>query len=132
MAGGAPETYPRRTAKAERPHRYGVAYVLTRGDQVALVRRPPKGLLGGMLALPTSEWRAERWDEADALQAAPTDAAWRGVGEVEHGFTHFTLTLTLLRAEGEAEGVIWSPRRDLDGLPSVFLKAARAGLGRLV
>ena len=59
-AGGAPETYPRKTAKAERPHRYGVAYVLTRGDEVALVRRPPKGLLGGMLALPTSDWRPGR------------------------------------------------------------------------
>jgi A/G-specific adenine glycosylase len=132
LAGGAPETYPRRRAKAERPHRYGVAYVLTRGEAVALVRRPPSGLLGGMLALPTSEWRAARWDEAEALEAAPAPADWRGVGEVEHGFTHFTLTLQLLRAEGDAEGVIWSPRRDLDGLPSVFLKAARAGLGRLV
>jgi A/G-specific adenine glycosylase len=54
------------------------------------------------------------------------------VGEVEHGFTHFTLTLKLFRAEGDAEGVIWSPRRDLDGLPSVFLKAARAALTNLL
>jgi A/G-specific adenine glycosylase len=131
-ARGDPESFPRRAAKAERPHRYGVAYVLTRDDQVALVRRPPKGLLGGMLALPTSAWRAERWSEAEALAAAPAPAPWRGVGEVEHGFTHFTLTLQLLRAEGEAHGVIWSPRRDLDALPSVFLKAARAGLSNLL
>jgi A/G-specific adenine glycosylase len=133
LAKGDPETYPRRTAKAERPHRYGVAYVLTRGDQVALVRRPPRGLLGGMLALPTSDWRADRWSEAEALAAAPAAAAWRGVGEVEHGFTHFTLTLQLMRAEADAAGgVIWSPRRDLDGLPSVFLKAAKAGLSNLL
>jgi A/G-specific adenine glycosylase len=125
---GAPESYPRRTAKAERPHRHGVAYVLTRADEVALVRRPPKGLLGGMLALPTSDWREARWSDGEAIAAAPAKADWRGVGEVEHGFTHFTLTLRLLRAEGDANGVIWSPRRDLDGLPSVFLKAARAGL----
>ena len=132
-AEGAPETYPRRTAKAERPRRYGVAYVLTRGDQVALVRRPPKGLLGGMLALPTSDWRADRWSEAEALAAAPASAPWRGVGEVEHGFTHFTLTLQLMRAEADATAdVIWSPRRDLDGLPSVFLKAAKAGLSNLI
>ena len=132
LAGGAPETYPRKTAKAERPHRHGVAYVLTRGDQVALVRRPPKGLLGGMLALPTSEWRAHRWSDEEAVSHAPAPAAWRGVGEVEHGFTHFTLTLKLLRAEGDADGVIWSPRRDLEALPSVFLKAARAGLTNLL
>jgi A/G-specific adenine glycosylase len=133
LRGGAPETYPRRSAKPVRPHRFGVAYVLTRGDEVALVRRPPRGLLGGMLALPTSDWRDARWSEAEAMAAAPAQAAWRGVGEVEHGFTHFTLTLQLLRAEGDAAaGVIWSPRRDLDGLPSVFLKAARAGLSNLL
>jgi A/G-specific adenine glycosylase len=132
LAAGEPGAYPRRTAKAERPHRYGVAYVLTRGNDVALVRRPPKGLLGGMLALPTSDWRSARWSEPEALAAAPAAAAWRSVGEVEHGFTHFTLTLQLLRAEGEAEAVIWSPRRDLDALPSVFLKAARAGLSNLL
>ncbi|RAK60079.1 A/G-specific adenine glycosylase [Phenylobacterium hankyongense] len=132
LATGAPETFPRRTAKAERPHRYGVAYVLTRGEEVALVRRPPKGLLGGMLALPTSDWRSARWSDAEALDAAPADASWRGVGEVEHGFTHFTLTLQLLRAEGEADDVIWTARRGLDALPSVFLKAARAGLGALL
>jgi A/G-specific adenine glycosylase len=96
------------------------------------VGRPPKGLLGGMLALPTSDWRANRWSEAEAMGAAPAEAAWRGVGEVEHGFTHFTLTLQLLRAEGDAADMIWSPRRDLDGLPSVFLKAARAGLTNLL
>jgi A/G-specific adenine glycosylase len=132
FALGAPETYPKRMAKAERPHRFGVAYVLTRGDHVALVRRPPKGLLGGMLALPTSDWRAGRWSEAEALAAAPARAAWRGAGEVEHGFTHFTLTLQLMRAEGDGAGLIWSPRRDLDALPSVFLKAARAGLSNLL
>ncbi len=128
LATGAPQTYPRKAAKAVRPHRFGVAYVLTWGDAVALVRRPPKGLLGGMLALPTSDWRATRWSDSEATAAAPAAADWRRVGEVEHGFTHFTLTLQLLRAEGDAADVIWSPRHDLEALPSVFLKAARAGL----
>ena len=132
LATGAPETYPRRTAKAVRPHRYGVAYVLTRGDEVALVRRPPSGLLGGMLALPTSDWRAVRWSDAEARAAAPADAPWRGVGEVEHGFPPFPLPLQLLRAEGEADGLIWTPRRGLGALPSVFLKAAKAGLSNLI
>ena len=133
LTRGDPETFPRKTPKGQRPHRYGVAYVLTRGAEVALVRRPPKGLLGGMLALPTSDWRPARWSEAEALAVAPATAPWRSAGEVEHGFTHFTLTLRLLRAEAPAgDGVIWSPRRDLDALPSVFLKAARAGLSNLI
>ncbi len=119
---GNPDRYPLKTKKADRPRRYGVAYLLTRGGEVALVRRPPKGLLGGMLALPTSEWRAAPFTDTEAIATAPVKADWRPAGEIEHVFTHFALTLRVLRAEGTAPDVIWS--RDLGGLPSVFLKAA--------
>jgi len=132
LASGAPETFPRKLGKPERPHRHGVAYVLTRGDEVALLRREPRGLLGGMLALPTSEWRAAPFSDAEARAAAPARADWRAVGEVEHVFTHFSLTLKLLRAEGDARDMIWTRRAGLDALPSVFLKAARAGLSNLL
>ena len=125
---GDPETFPRKTAKAERPRRYGVAYVLTRGDEVALVRRPPKGLLGGMLALPTTDWTAAPPDEAEFAAAAPAKASWREAGEIEHVFTHFALTLRVLRAEGDGD-LDWRPRRELEALPSVFLKAAKKALG---
>jgi A/G-specific adenine glycosylase len=131
LATGAPETYPRKTAKAARPSRHGAAFILTRGREIALVRRPPKGLLGGMLALPTTDWRSAPFTDAEALAQAPAQAGWRRVGAIEHVFTHFSLTLTVYRAEGDAQGVIWSARRDLDALPSVFLKAARAGLTEL-
>jgi A/G-specific adenine glycosylase len=130
LATGQPQTYPRKTAKPARPHRYGVTYVLTQGDKVALVRRPPKGLLGGMLGLPVSEWRAKAFSRDEAIAVAPADVEWQDMGEVEHVFTHFSLTQTVLLAEGEAEGVIWSERADLDGLPSVFLKAARLALSQ--
>jgi A/G-specific adenine glycosylase len=129
-AGGLPETYPRRSAKADRPRRYGAAFLLTRGDRVGLVRRPPKGLLGGMLALPTSDWRARPWTAGEIPAVAPAAGPWRRVGEIEHVFTHFALTLQVWRAEAGdgAAAVIWSPHEDLAGLPSVFLKAARTGL----
>jgi A/G-specific adenine glycosylase len=132
LATGAPETFPRKAAKGERPRRHGAAFLLLRGDEVALVRRPPKGLLGGMLALPTTDWRGARWSQAEALAAAPADAAWRAAGEIEHIFTHFALTLQVYRAEGEMDDAVWAPRTDLGALPSVFLKAARAGLDRLI
>ena len=129
QATGAPETYPRKEAKAERPRRRGVAYVLTRGGAVGLVRRPDKGLLGGMLALPTSDWGAK----PAALTGAPAPAAWRSVGSIEHVFTHFALTLEVMRAEGEAEGLIWTPVDEAArALPSVFLKALRQGLNGLL
>ena len=133
-AGGSPAQLPRKAAKADRPRRHGVAYVALRDGAVALVRRPAKGLLGGMLALPTSEWRAAPFSPAQAVAAAPTAAAWVSVGEVEHVFTHFALTLTVMRAEvdGLEDAVEWSRgERTGEGLPTVFRKALQAGLGRL-
>jgi A/G-specific adenine glycosylase len=129
LATGEPEAYPRKTAKAERPHRHGVAYVLTRGNAVGLVRRPDKGLLGGMLALPSSDWNASPTPGS----GAPAKADWRPAGEIEHVFTHFSLTLKVMRAEGAAEGLIWTPVDEAArGLPSVFLKALRQGLNSLL
>jgi A/G-specific adenine glycosylase len=128
-AKGAPETYPRKDAKAERPRRRGVAYVLTRGDTVGLVRRPDRGLLGGMLALPTSDWG----ERPAALAGAPVQSGWRSAGSIEHVFTHFALTLEVMRAEGEAEDLIWTPVDEAArALPSVFLKALRQGLNGLL
>ncbi|MGZ5987227.1 MAG: A/G-specific adenine glycosylase [Caulobacteraceae bacterium] len=126
---GAPETYPRKEAKAERPRRRGVAYVLTKGNAVGLVRRPDKGLLGGMLALPTSDWGAA----LPPLAGAPAPAGWRSAGSIEHVFTHVALTLAVMRAEGDAAGVIWTPVDEAArALPSVFLKALRQGLNGLL
>lgn len=123
---GAPETYPRKTKKADRPRRHGVAWLLTRGDEVALVRRPPKGLLGGMLGLPTSDWRSAPWSDEEAVAAAPLAADWQDRGAIEHVFTHFSLTLRVFAAAGDGD-FVWTPREGLSALPSVFLKAALAG-----
>ncbi|HEX4199456.1 MAG TPA: A/G-specific adenine glycosylase [Caulobacteraceae bacterium] len=131
LAGGAPETYPRRAKKPDRPRRRGAVFVLTRGGKAALVRRPPKGLLGGMLGLPTTDWRATAWAEAEALAATPAPASWRCVGEIEHTFTHFSLTLDVYRAEGSAPepDLVWLPfDRALAETPSVFGKALRLAL----
>lgn len=120
-AAGDQETYPVKAPKTARSRRYGAAYVLRREDEVALVRRQAKGLLGGMLGLPTTAWGDDR---LDGLAAAPMKADWWRVGEIEHVFTHFSLTLEVWTAEGEAlDGAVWS--RDVSGLPSVFLKAVR-------
>jgi len=128
-ATGAPQTFPRRSARPDRPERHGAAYLLTRGEAVALVRRPARGLLGGMLALPTSDWRADPFTPAEAIAAAPVAAEWRAAGEIRHVFTHFALTLAVYRAEGEWPGAIWTPRAELEAMPSVFLKAAKKALG---
>ncbi len=83
-----------------------------------------------MLGLPTSEWRARTWSEAEALAAAPARAAWRHAGDVDHVFTHFALRLAIYVARGEAQtdSLAWTPLEAAHaGLPSLFRKAlARA------
>ena len=130
---GAPETYPRKAAKADRPRRYGAAYLLVRNGEVALVQRPPRGLLGGMLGLPTSDWRAAPLSAREAMAAAPAAGDWRQVGAIDHVFTHFSLVLEVWRCDGAAMSeAVWTKVAGLEALPSVFLKAAKAGLDRLV
>jgi A/G-specific adenine glycosylase len=113
---GDPEHFPVKAAKAKRPRRQGVAYWLEHDGAVLLVRRPARGLLGGMLALPTEE--------------APAEAEWREAGSVEHVFTHFALTMRLLCAGAdERRDGIWWPVERLDeaGLPTLFGKLAARG-----
>ncbi|MES1203624.1 MAG: A/G-specific adenine glycosylase [Pseudomonadota bacterium] len=123
---GAPETYPRKRAKPAKPRRYGVAFLLERGGKALLVTRPEKGLLGGMTALPSTPWRAEKWSEGEALAHAPAHGAWVKAGAVEHVFTHFALTLEVwtLREKKRA-GARWAA--DATGLPTVFRKAFERG-----
>jgi len=131
LALGAPADYPRRDAKPRRPHRHGAAFVLTHGDQVALVRRPSSGLLGGMLGLHTTDWRARPWTAAETLATAPMAADWVAAGSVTHVFTHFSLELRVWRAEarGLESALIWlDRRRALAETPTVFRKALRLAM----
>jgi A/G-specific adenine glycosylase len=128
LADGLAASLPRRAEKAASPHRYGVVFAVVRDLRVGLVRRPPRGLLGGMLGLPTTPWRAAPWPRAEALSHAPGPGPWRSVGEVSHAFTHFSLDLTVLvTSDAQADGdFIWTP---LDAAvvetPSLFAKALR-------
>lgn len=124
-AEGAAEPYPFKKAKPAKPERHGIAFRLRRGDELLLERRPDKGLLGGMAALPTTPWRDEVWERGEATALAPAVGSWREIGAVRHVFTHFALTLVVWEAEGDADGD-WRPAADLAalGLPTVFRKAA--------
>jgi A/G-specific adenine glycosylase len=124
-ASGAPETYPRRAARAERPERHGAAFRIARNGKLWLVRRPEQGLLAGMAALPTTAWRAKRWSKRDALAHAPAEAVWVKAGEVRHIFTHFALTLDVYAADATPRGEGWWGEAHV--LPTVFKKAAWIG-----
>ncbi len=115
---------PAKTPKAPKPTRFGIAYVGRRADGALLLeRRPDKGLLGGTLGWPGSDW-------GDAPEDAPPAAGtWRDPGgEVRHTFTHFHLRLALrvadLPADCEALRGEFMPARDFraSDLPTVMRK----------
>ncbi len=127
-ASGLAEDLPVRAEKPDRPLRYGVAFWLTRADgSVLLRRRPEKGLLGGMVEIPSTAWRTAPWSFAEAVAAAPAAARWLPLpGTVRHGFTHFRLELTVVAGQGDGDG-LWSPIARLGdhALPSLMKKLAR-------
>ncbi|WP_299173143.1 A/G-specific adenine glycosylase [uncultured Brevundimonas sp.] len=130
LASGTPERYPVKTKKAERPHRHGVAWVMIDAEgRAALERRPDKGLLGGMLGLPTSDW------SVSPDLTPPLAADWRDAGAVEHVFTHFSLTLSVrvahIQEKGDYQWLGFEAARA--ALPTVFAKALdRAGEPALI
>jgi A/G-specific adenine glycosylase len=129
---GDAEDYPYKTAKAARPILHAVAYWMTLPDgSVLLRRRPERGLLGGMMEIPTNAWRAVPWETAEAKEAAPLKTQWRELpGQVRHIFTHIDLRLSLLggKVEKPPNGMIVAPLDRLGdyALPSVMRKIVNA------
>ena len=122
---------PKKRPKPIKPTRYGIAYMARREDGVILLEtRPEKGLLGGMLALPTTEWTG-----ADAIDTPPLNAKWTTLPTpVKHTFTHFHLLLTVRVATVD---MVAAPTRGQfktttpDKLPTVMRKAYIAGLAAI-
>lgn len=116
--------YPKKIKKVKLPIRRGAAFVLHNDDAVLLRRRPDKGLLGGMMGFPGTEWGET---PKAPLDAAPVKRNWEKCeGEVKHVFTHFELRLDVYRAEAEnrtARGV-WAPIEAIKtyALPTLMTK----------
>lgn len=135
---GTQESFPRKAQKKAGLTRYGAAFVLRRDDGAVLLRtRPPKGLLGGMAEVPTSDWRPG-YELDGAAQDAPVVTRWRQLSPpVRHVFTHFPLELTVFTSSAPASmkappGMRFTPAARLDDEPfsSVMLKVLEtAGIG---
>ncbi|WP_010137848.1 A/G-specific adenine glycosylase [Oceanicola sp. S124] len=133
-AGTAPEL-PKKTPKKPKPIRLGVAYVARREDGAWLLEtRPDKGLLGGMLGWPGSDW-------AEALPAhtPPVAADWQDLGEeARHTFTHFHLCLAIrvarlpMGANPERGAFLPAATFRPSDLPTVMRKAFDLARGQFV
>ncbi|TAK99191.1 MAG: A/G-specific adenine glycosylase [Rhodospirillaceae bacterium] len=140
---GIAATLPRKTAKAPTPIRHGVAFWMMRHDGAVLLRRrPARGLLGGMMEIPSTPWRATPWTAPEAAPASPAPISpkmWRLLpGAVSHTFTHFHLHLQVIAVDLSArraaalagDDLSWVPVTRIGdaGLPSVMAKVARHAL----
>lgn len=132
---GRAEAFPVKAPRRARPMKTGLAWWIEQGESIALVRRPPRGLLGGMPALPGTGW------SADEPMRYPFEADWRLLPEpVAHGFTHFELRLRVAQAriaaplpEIAGAPVEWTPIARLAeaGLPTLYARAVRAVLPQM-
>lgn len=94
--------------------RHGIARWIERDGALWLVRRPERGMLGGMAALPGPGWS----DDPLPLDGAP-------LAQLRHVFTHFALDLTVVGgSEPSGEGW-WQPldRIAEAGLPTLYRRA---------
>lgn len=130
-----PERFPLKSPKPDKPMRYGAVFWLTRKDGAVLLRRrAEKGLLGGMMEVPGTEWLDQR--PPAPLGDAPVKAEWQRLdGGVRHTFTHFHLDLSIYRAAvglGDPKLGTWvTPDRFGEvALPTLYRKVAKAVLGR--
>jgi A/G-specific adenine glycosylase len=121
FASGAPESFPAPKPKKQKPVRYGIALWIECDGAIWLVRRASSGLLGGMPALPGSEWTSE----APAV-TGPV------LGSVRHAFTHLALELDVVAADKTDEGGWWQPLSNIGdaGLPTLYRRAIDAVLER--
>ena len=122
---------PRKEKKAKVPERGGAVIVIARRDGAVLVRqRPLQGLFGGLPEFPSTPW------VEGFLPEGPVDlpedlrafaGPFRFLGRVEHGLTHFHLTLHAYRVSPDrpdAQDAEWVAADKLDavGFPTLMRK----------
>ena len=119
FATGTPDQYPAPRPKIARPTRFGIANWTVEDGLLWLVRRPPRGLLGGMAALPGGTWT----DKPEAPHS-------RVLAQVRHVFTHFALELAVVESDERPAGGWPHPVDRLGdaGLPTLYRRAAEAVL----
>jgi A/G-specific adenine glycosylase len=134
---GVQAELPRRAEKKAKPVRRSIAFVLlNKKGEVLLRRRAEEGLLGGMMEVPSSDWRTGPMpDLEEARQDFMPQVDWRLLPDkVVHVFTHFTLEVKVAVGHNvkPVKGDWVAPDRLADeALPSVMRKIVQYGLKSL-
>lgn len=131
---GIANDLPQKIAKSPKPQKVGFVYKITNDQgQILLEQRPDKGLLSGMIGMPTSDWidRDENSTPSD-LRLFKNSTLLGDHIFIRHGFTHFDLDLHLKEAtvsnkQKQGDKYFWVNLDEFspDSLPTVFRKAFR-------
>ena len=131
---GIAESLPRKLPKQKIPTRLGIAFWVERDDgHILLRRRPQRGLLGGMMEIPSTSWGPKLPNKV----SAPIDAKWtKSKTPVEHTFTHFHLQLAVWKTSTANSSLPddgdyrWVHKDDLthEALPSLMRKVIAMAL----
>ena len=135
QALGIQDTLPRRIKAKAKPIRRAIAFVLLNPKgEILIRRRAPKGLLAGMMEVPSSPWEEGKMPTlAQARTYAPKATKWKIQNSiVTHVFTHFTLEIgvAVTSCAKDLPGD-WMHLTDIDreALPSVMKKIIRHAVG---
>lgn len=127
---GVMEARPVKALKKTKPQRHGhIFWITNAADEVLLHTRPDDAMLGGTLALPTTDWPLV--GEGLTAPAILKNAKAQDTGlTVKHSFTHFDLSLLIFRGQGasaadEPPHYHWQNRSEIKPahFPTVFKKA---------
>ncbi len=132
-----PQSLPTPPVKKKLPIRYAVAYFVQQQDGTILLRkRDEKGMLGGMMEVPTTPWLDQRPGVNVVKSHAPVETdEWEELeGFVKHTFSHFHFHIFVNRVQylkqpDHHQGE-WVLIEDLHGkaLPTVMKKVISFGL----
>ncbi|MEL6435583.1 MAG: A/G-specific adenine glycosylase [Pseudomonadota bacterium] len=137
LATADPETFPRKAPKKQKPHRRGAAYIIQRNDgSILLEKRSASGLLANMTQVPTTAWNSRTDGETGTNTSPLPGATWTDCGNIQHVFTHFSLTLTVWKLDDAPSALEigahqwWSTTDEIGGeaLPTVMKKVIACGL----
>lgn len=110
---GEPAKYPFKKPKKTLPEKHAIVLIYIHDGKIGIETRAEKGMLGGMVGFPTTEW-------VDI--ATPLHMTHRKDIKVRHVFTHFALTLYPLFLYEESDTMINISEVDEIGLPTLFKK----------
>jgi A/G-specific adenine glycosylase len=130
---GVAARLPFPAVKEIKPRRYGVAFwVEDEEKKILLEKRPDKGLLAGLIGLPTTVWKDTPWDlksEGTFMDAPPGVERWEAIPIViRHTFTHFHLELRVMKGKSDVpQKGLWSSLDNIKShaLPTVMKKVIR-------